>query len=261
MRHINKYSHIPFLYTKLREFVDQDPISKRIWKRIGSHIGSVFDISDDGDSDYRYFYPARSLFEWISKDGGLTFDDLADEQLEIYDDAGDLVEVSRSDSVPALSQMAAFGLWFLGEEMNTLGPSNEEDYDKNRINPHGFTELTVVDHKAECLLNAYQALAYTERLQRKIILTAEEESRLLIVDFSKLGKKGADIKNAPMKALEKWAVSLYEKGKWASANQAAFELRDQVVAHGRIINAVLKPSNAQKTIAKWINDSLRMPPA
>lgn len=73
------------------------------------------------------------------------------------------------------------------------------------------------------------------------------------MEFSLLGRAGARKRYAPMRDLEAWALTEYGRGNWKSANQAAYELKDSVIAHGRTIGAYLTESNAQRTIAEWIN--------
>ena len=72
-------------------------------------------------------------------------------------------------------------------------------------------------------------------------------------ELSVLGKSGARNRYAPMRTLEAWALSEYQRGNWKSANDAAHQLKDAVLAHGRTIGANLVESNAQRTIAAWIN--------
>lgn len=75
-------------------------------------------------------------------------------------------------------------------------------------------------------------------------------------DFSALGKKGANKRHGPMQSLREWAVEKYRAGKWQSANQAAYELKESVIAHGRTIGATLTNENAQRTIADWFRKSV-----
>lgn len=75
-----------------------------------------------------------------------------------------------------------------------------------------------------------------------------EEERL---DRSRTGKAGAQVRWAPYKKLEAWAVEKYRAKKWPSANKAAHALKDQVMEYGRTIDAHLTEENAQSTIAGW----------
>lgn len=70
------------------------------------------------------------------------------------------------------------------------------------------------------------------------------------------GKKGIEIRHAPMRQLRAWAIEKYRGGNWTSANEAACALSEAILDHGRTINAVLKPSNAQRTIAEWFRKSV-----
>lgn len=69
--------------------------------------------------------------------------------------------------------------------------------------------------------------------------------------FSELGKGGV-ARHEPNMRLKEFLYSIYEEGKYVSANKAAHELKDQVLEHGRKIGAVLTIENAQRTIAEWI---------
>lgn len=70
------------------------------------------------------------------------------------------------------------------------------------------------------------------------------------------GKKGIEKRYAPMRQLKTWAVEKYQSGKWSSANAAAVALEEQVIAHGRTINATLSKTNARRTIAEWFRKSV-----
>lgn len=139
--------------------------------------------------------------------------------------------------------------------MECCGPATDSDWDDKRINPHGWTEAQVLNHKAECLLLAYQALSYAERLQRGMRLNADENKLLKQFDFSAIGKAGAAKRHAPMAKLRTWAITHYRAGKWPSANQAAHDLKCRVIEYGRTIDANLTEQNAQRTIAEWFRKS------
>lgn len=72
---------------------------------------------------------------------------------------------------------------------------------------------------------------------------------------SRNGKAGAAKKLGPIRELEKWAKQKYSEKKWPSANKAAYEMKDEVLAHGRSIGAFLTEQNAQRTIAAWLRKS------
>lgn len=71
------------------------------------------------------------------------------------------------------------------------------------------------------------------------------------LDRSRTGKAGAQVRWAPNKKLEAWAVEKYRAKEWPSANKAAHDLKDQVREYGRTIGAPLTEENAQRTIAEW----------
>lgn len=70
------------------------------------------------------------------------------------------------------------------------------------------------------------------------------------------GKAGAKKRHSKMAQLTEWTLEKYKAGTWKSANQAAYELTKQVLAHSKEIGANLTESNAQRTIADWIRKSV-----
>jgi hypothetical protein len=74
--------------------------------------------------------------------------------------------------------------------------------------------------------------------------------------YSSNGKAGALKRHQPRARLMEYAIGLYKQKKWNSANEAAFELQQEIINHGKTINANLKPSNAQRTIAEWFRKSV-----
>lgn len=116
----------------------------------------------------------------------------------------------------------------------------------------------------ESAIQAMDAVCHAEHLQRKaqfkiclMRYKAEEEKSNQKKRHSELGKLGADKRHKPTRDLEKWTLSQYQAGNWIalkkSANQAASDLKEKVLAHGRTIEAHLSEANAQRTIAEWIN--------
>lgn len=89
-----------------------------------------------------------------------------------------------------------------------------------------------------------------------IPLTDAKKTKIRLVNFSALGANGAAKRHAPNNKLRAWAVELYKTKKWNSANEAAYILKDQILAHGRTIGAVISASNAQRTFAEWFNKSV-----
>lgn len=73
--------------------------------------------------------------------------------------------------------------------------------------------------------------------------------------FSAMGKKGADVRHAPIAALKEWVISRYLEGSYPSANKAASALKESAISHGRTIGAVLSEENAQRTLAEWIRSA------
>lgn len=70
------------------------------------------------------------------------------------------------------------------------------------------------------------------------------------------GEAGAMVRHEPMRKLREWSVAKYKSGNFQSANQAAHQLKQEILQHGRNISAVLTEENAQRTIAEWFRKSV-----
>jgi len=248
MLQINPISHYSYLHAGLMKFFPADSIASRLKKTIGIELGAMFADEDFDEFAYYELFPVRALFEWLMSGGALSPADLTNRDGLLYDDNGSVISDYISSQFSKTEHIAALGLWFIESEAMAFGSS---PYDHDGRNEQGWFEINVLNHKAECLLNAYQALCYANRLTQKIDLTPDEKERIAKFDFSALGAAGAAKRHSPIRALREYAVSLYDPNEWKSANQAAHELMDKIMAHGRSINARLAPSNAQRTIAEW----------
>lgn len=69
--------------------------------------------------------------------------------------------------------------------------------------------------------------------------------------MTRLSAKGVEKRHAKNRRLREFAVNLYHAGRWASANDAANQLKRAVMNEAEKIGARLSESNAQRTIAEW----------
>lgn len=261
---INQYSHIPFLTSELKQLLPDGSFASRLRRAIGNELDYWLsgDHGDDhgeksDDAEYSSLFPVDALFLWATKDGGLDPEWLASEDGSYLDDGSEVIPPSVKPSYSAVEQLAAYGLWLL-DEMGSLGPIPENDADIGPLpksNCQGWKRDQVIEHRAACMLLAYQSLSYCQRILSGTQLTAEEETQAEKFNFSAMGKVGAQKRHAPMAALRTWAIERYRTGKWQSANQAAHTLKESVIKHGRTINAHLTEENAQRTIAEWFRKS------
>lgn len=266
MLFVNQYSHVPLVTRELRQLLPDGSFASRLRRAIGNELDYWLsgdrneDHGEKGDEEeYSRFFPVDALFLWATKDGGLDPEWLASEDGSYLDDDGEVIPPSVKPSYSAVEQLAAYGLWLLDEQMESLGPITENDADIGPLPEHncyGWKRDEVIEHRAACMLLAYQSLSYCQRILSGTLLTAEEKTQAEKFSFSAMGKAGAQKRHAPMAVLRSWAVERYQAGEWQSANQAAHTLKESVIKHGRTINAHLSEENAQRTIAEWFRKSV-----
>jgi hypothetical protein len=247
MLFMNQHSHIAFLTRELKKFLPDGSFSSRLWQAIGAELQyRLMDWPDESETEYSSFFPVDALFLWATKDGGLDPGWLADEDGNFFDNDGALVPRGLKAEYSAEEQLAAYGLWLVHDLFESTGSVPEDEF-----NEQGWTSDQIIEHQAACMLLAYQALSYSQRVLRGTQLSAEEKDRAAQINFSELGKAGAKKRHAPMAELRTWAIKKYHAGEWKSANHAAHSLKDSIIQKGRTINAFLTEENAQRTIAEW----------
>lgn len=261
MLSIKHYFHVSFLTRELEQLLPDGSFASRLWRTIGKELDYRLSgaMSEDfgepsDDTEYSSAFPVDALFVWATRDGGLDPEWLASEDDSYLDDDGEVIPPSVEPRLSAVEQLASYGLWLLEEQMESLGPIPQNDADIGPLPEHnrqGWKRHEVVEHRAACMLLAYQSLLYCQRILSGTRLTVEEEERAGKLNFSALGKAGAQKRHAPMAILRSWAIERYQAGEWKSANQAAHSLKESVIRHGRTINAPLTEENAQRTIADW----------
>lgn len=247
------------LAEELERLLPEHCFASNMWKRLGDELYQcLVDWPGAEEVGRSSQFPAECLYLWIVQSGGLDPRWLARDDGSYVDDDYEPIQKTFDKSYFGIEQLASLGLWFLLEVIDWMGSTPDEsvDGDGESINEEGEKRSAVIEHKASCLLFAYQCVIYAHKLANRASLTTEEERKTTAIDFSRLGKAGAAKRHAPMATLRTWAVDRYREGDWRSANKAAHDLKEEVLAHGRTIGAFLSEENAQRTIATWFRKSV-----
>lgn len=250
---LNKSAHIQFLKIELNKLLPEGTFASRLRLTIGQELHDrLVDWPDEEETEYSSLFPVDALFTWAVESGGLDPEWLASENGNYLDDNGSEILSNVKPALTSVEQLAAYGVWLLDEMLNSYGPISEDE-----ANFYGWSREDITEHQASCILFAYQALSYCHRIRVSgSFLTPDEVSRAATFNFSKMGKEGAKKRHASMNLLRTWAVQKYRERDWKSANQAAHALKDEVIQHGRTINAHLSEENAQRTLAEWFRKSV-----
>lgn len=247
----NEPLHQSFLIVELRRFLAYEGFAARLWQSIARELHyRLVEYEDVSETEFSRIAPVDCLFYWVEESGGLDPEWLASDDGTYLDDEGHAIPTNVKPLLSGSEQLAAYGLWLASVLIDSIGSPSESPH-----NEQGWSRDEVLGHRAQCLMLAYQAQSYAQRLAAGTPLTEAERSRAKSLNFAELGAIGAAKRHMPMRKLRAWAVEQYRAGNRQSANKAAHDLKDSVMAHGRRINANLSPENAQRTIAEWIRKS------
>lgn len=247
---INPYLHYSFITEELEKLLSPGSFASRMRESIAETLHYRFMEWDEEECFFSKIDPVGTLYVWATKKEGLDPEWLAEEDGSYIDDQGNMIPEDIEKTYTAVEQLAVYGLYLINESHMTEFGSGI-GLDVQGMNKSGFNISHVIEHQAESMLLAYQAIVYIKRIINNDPLSTEEANKLQTVDFSKLGQKGALMRHAPMSALRKWAIIRYKQEVWDSANKAAHALKDEIIIYGKTINAILSNENAQRTIAEW----------
>lgn len=245
---VNTDLHTKFLHAALMQLLPIESAALRLHTYIGSDLSALLDEYDN---------PVEVLFLWLAEKFGPLAKFVTDDEdyCNFAIPESILLFCIEIESISASEQLAAYGIWLISENnMESYGPL--KDCDDRGYNFQGNSKEDIISHRAESMLLAYQALSYAERMIMGGKLSDEEKKKSKEYDFSAIGAAGAAKRHAPTNTLKAWALDLYRAGKWLSANQAAYELKDRIIEHGRTIGVNFQSKNAQRTIAEWFRKSV-----
>jgi hypothetical protein len=268
---MNGAAHFSFLHTKLMKLLSLNSFAHRMRRSIGTAIDHYFEPNEfDERGNCSYSRPVESLFFLITTENPLNLEWFAEEDGQYLDDSGELIPSTCTPGMTGVEQLAAYGLWFLDVECGTCGPTPEEHYDENGISPDGWREADVISHKAGCLLNAYQALLYAERLGHTVHLKKDEIERAKEIDFVAIRARADERRQSSQKAL----IAKYEphrsaekfvRDEW-SLHKAAYDYNKSEFARAyvpRVKNEFVDKKGDPLTITEkqmkevWLSDTPR----
>jgi hypothetical protein len=252
--------HIDFLVKELLRFLPDGSFALRMRRTIGAELRyRLVAKGREGGSCYSTYHSVDALLVWATKHGGLDPQSIANLNGRFTADDGEEFLPSVRPRISAVEQLAAYGLWMATDGLESYGSIEMGDPVDSRVRPFNGNEFPigdVVEHQAVCLLLAYRCLCYCLKATNGAAPMIEEAASPPMHDFSALGKAGAAKRHAAMRLLKSYAIALYKAGKWPSANHAAHELKDRIIAYGMTIEVKLSLPNAQRTIAEWFRKSV-----
>lgn len=218
MLFINWHSHIPFLTHELKRFLPSNSFASRLWRSIGTELHyRLVEWEPQSEVEFSSLLPVESLFLWVTKDGGLDPEWLASEDGSYLDDDGEVIPSTLKPLYSAVEQLAAYGLWLISENnMDCYGLVSEQGANEN-----GFNRDEVIEHQAACMLLAYQALSYSQRIMLGTQLTPEEIEKAARITMA---RKAADaLHNGPkgFRVKRKIIQEIWASGKYSSRDICA----------------------------------------
>jgi hypothetical protein len=238
--------HRDFILSELSAEINPDAFVSYVLLDLAREIDAAIEASDD-DFFFGYSYspePMQHLYLWLTngRDGidPAWFEE--SEKTFIRDRTKALPPGVQPVLTPS-DHLLAYTFWMLTEELEAVGAPPQEG---QQFSDFGWTALGIQEHYSKCVMSGYLGLTYLRELRSREPNPNPVAKGARLVDFSLLGKSGAEKRHAPRGRLMQYAVDLYKKGPdngepWTSPNDAAYRLKDLVVAHGRTMASGIRP--------------------
>lgn len=185
------HSHQFFLKQELSRFLKEGSFASRLQKRLGETLH--YWLVELEPSEYIEYLGAdvEGLYSCAITTGGLDPKWLLNDDDRYVDDRGNQLPPSVDVSCSAVEQLAAYGLWLITEEQETLGsiPHEKDGEPPPEYNDQGWRRCDVIEHRAACMLWAYQALSYCQRIESGAGPTVYEIKRAETLNLSEMGRR------------------------------------------------------------------------
>lgn len=240
-----------FVTDELNKLIPKGSFASYLIHCIGRELQGTIEDLDERDKDGIWgAFPVEELYELLASGWNLDHEWFQYTDGIYRDDNEKEIPLSIPRSYSAVEQIAAYGLYWIRDDINSCGKLPDEGY-----NDQGWTREGIIEHKAECLLRAYQALVFGQKLMigkpPALPVTQEEIEKAARIAMA---RKAADaLHNKPdgVRA-RKAAVIAYWREKIGAdkSNEFAAELLQKEF-----------PEVAHRTLARYISEAKKLPPA
>ena len=242
--------HSSFVIDELKKLIPKDSFASYLISSIGRELQGTIEALEMEDTDGLWgAFPVQELYGLL--DSGWCLDHewfmWSD---DIYrDDKKNEIPLSVPRSYSAVEQMSAYGLyWVSSSTINCMGELPDDG-----VNDQGWGREGIIEHKAECLLRAYQALACANKLLI-VTTTASTKTQEEIVKSVRadMARKSANkLHDATTRKKRNQIIGYWRENiSPDKSNEFAAELLQKEF-----------PDMATRTLARYVAEAKKLPPA
>jgi hypothetical protein len=240
-----------YVTDELKKLIPKDSFASYLIKSIGRELQATIEDLDEEDEGVWGAFPVEELYELLASGWNLDHEWFQYTDGIYRDDNEKEIPTSVPRTYSAVEQIAAYGLyWVSSDELNCMGQLPDEG-----INDQGWTREGILEHKAECLLRAYQALVCGQKLMigKPPTFPATQEEIVKAARIA-MARKAADaLHNKPngVRAKKAAVIAYWRENIGADkSNEFAAELLQKEF-----------PDVAHRTLARYISEAKKLPPA
>lgn len=202
-----------FIRLELEGLLAKHSFAYLLKKKIGRELAGVVSDGWSDDEPPREFSALR-LAEYLR--GGWLYDlDYLCDENGIFTDRGTPIPDNISVSLSPIEHLACFGLWHLSEDYWAVG-IDEDDWAF-----HGFQRVEVIEHQAECVLLASQALILAQQLKIGEPLSQDEQEKAVRSALALRAAEANHSKQGGSREKRKKIQDIWATGKYSSRSICA----------------------------------------
>ncbi|MFA7239328.1 MAG: hypothetical protein WC091_04385 [Sulfuricellaceae bacterium] len=210
-----------FVIDELKKLIPDGSFASCLNESIGRELqGTIEALDEEDEKGFWGTFPVQELYELLASGWNLDHEWFQYTDGVYRDDNENEIPLSIPRSYTAVEQIAAYGLYWIRDNINACGQLPDEGY-----NDQGWTREGIIEHKAECLLRAYQALVYGQKLMigNQIVSPATQEEIEKAARIA-MARRAADaLHNGPkgFRVKRKTIQEIWASGKYSSRDICA----------------------------------------
>lgn len=240
-----------FVTDELNKLIPKGSFASYLIHSIGRELqGTIESLDEENKDGFWGTFPVQELYELLASGWNLDHEWFQYTDGIYRDDNEKEIPLSIPRSYSAVEQIAAYGLYWIRDNINSCGQLPDDGY-----NDQGWTREGIIEHKAECLLRAYQALVCGQKLMigypHALTNTQEEIEKAARIAMARKAADALHDKPDGVRA-KRAAVIVYWRANIGKdkSNEFAAELLQKEF-----------PDVAHRTLVKYVSEAKKLPPA
>lgn len=210
-------AQVPYLINELKSLIRHGSLASYMGESLGGLLHYRLVEWPRGDqTEFSRQFPVIDLFQSVSGGWGLPPEWLRHAAGVYERTSGEVVPENVAKTLTEEEHLATYGLWLIETGMSQERPTGVEWGDRLVR-----TRESVHRHRANCIMLAYQALTYAQKLKLRVQLSPEEMAKAIRVAAAKKAADDRHGKPGGTRSKRDQILQRWMSGKYSSRDHCA----------------------------------------